>query len=77
MSIIDQFSKYGYNYILSHKNAELILGKLSEFINNIGKPRKIHTDNGKEFHNKLFESYRLKNNIIQIFGRPYHPQSQG
>lgn len=48
-----------------------------EFINTIGKPRKIHIDNGIEFSNTILESFCLKNNIKQIFGYPYHPQTQG
>ena len=35
LSIIDQFSKYGNNYILRNKNADIIVGKLTEFIKNL------------------------------------------
>ena len=77
LSIIDTFSKYGFNYIISNKKADTVLGKLKDFINRNGKPNTIHTDNGKEFVNKLFEEYCEVNKIKIIRGRPYHPQSQG
>ena len=54
-----------------------MLGNLKDFINKYGKPNSIHTDNGKEFCNKLIEDYCKENNINIIHGRPYHPQSQG
>ena len=77
MSIIDTFSKYGYNYIISNKKADTVLGKLKDFINRNGKPNTIHMDNGKKFVNKLFDEYYEVNKIKIIRGRPYHPQSQG
>jgi len=77
MSIIDQFSKFGYNFIIPNKKSETILGYLKHFINIFGKPNSIHTDNGREFRNKIFEEYCNLNNIKIIHGRPYHPQSQG
>ena len=77
MSIIDTFSKYGYNYIISNKKADTVLGKLKDFINQNGKPNTIHMDNGKEFVNKLFDEYYEVNKIKIIRGRPYYPQSQG
>ena len=77
LSVIDTFSKFAYNYILSNKRSDTVLGYLKDFINKNGKPNSIHTDNGKEFCNKLIEHYCRDNNINIIHGRPYHPQSQG
>lgn len=57
LSIIDVFSKFGYNYILNTKKAEIVLGYIKDFINKYGQPLNIHTDNGKEFFNKLFENF--------------------
>ena len=64
MSIIDKFSKFGYNFIIQNNKAETILGNLIQFISIFGKPNSIHTDNGREFRNKLFENYCKLNNII-------------
>ena len=48
LCIIDQFSKYGWAYIIQNKKAENILSSLKDFIVKNGMPQKIHTDNGKE-----------------------------
>lgn len=77
LTIIDQFSKFGNAYILSNKKADGVLGHVKEFIFINGKCNKIHTDNGKEFCNSLFNKYCIDNGINHICGRPYHPQSQG
>ena len=37
----------------------------------------LHTDNGKEFVNKLLTNCLEKRNIKHILGEKYHPQSQG
>ena len=54
-----------------------MLGAIKDFILKYGKPQKIHTDNGKEFCNRLLEDFCKDNDIGLIHGRPYHPQSQG
>lgn len=77
LCIIDQFSKLAQCYILKNKNAESVMGNVKNFVNLYGKPNKIHTDNGKEFSNKLLEEYCRLHNIQYIHSRPYHPQSQG
>ena len=78
ISIIDTFSKYGGCYLLNNKKGETLLGYIKDFIYKYGKPNVIHSDNGKEFCNSLFDDYCYTNNIIIIRGRPHHhPQSQG
>jgi transposase InsO family protein len=77
LCIIDKFSKLAQCYLLKNKNAESVIGNVKTFVNVYGKPNKIHTDNGKEFSNRLLEEYCRINNIQFIHGRPYHPQSQG
>ena len=77
MTIIDQFSNFGYNFIIQNKKSETILGNIKKFINSFGKPNSIHTDNGREFRNKLLENYCKLNNININHERPFHPQSQG
>ena len=54
-----------------------MLSHIKDFINKYGKPLNIHTDNGKEFVNKLIENFCENNNINIIKGRAYHPQTQG
>ena len=38
MSIIDQFSKFGYNFIIQNKKAETILGNLYNLLTFLGSP---------------------------------------
>ena len=38
MAIIDQFSNFGYNFIIQNKKSETILGNLKKFINILGSP---------------------------------------
>ena len=52
-SIIDIFSKFGGNYILSNKRADTVLGFVKYFISKNGKPKKLNSDNGKEFRIKI------------------------
>ena len=52
-----------------------VLGAIKDFIYKNWKPNILHSDNGKEFHNKLMEEYCNNNEIKIIKGRPYHPQS--
>lgn len=49
LSIIDTFSKFGYNYKLSSKKSNKIFRSFKDFINLYDAANKIHTDNGKEF----------------------------
>lgn len=42
-----------------------------------GAPSIVQSDNGKEFKNSLLSELYKKWNIISVFGRPRHPQSQG
>ena len=57
------------------KNAESVLCNANNFIYLNEKPNKIHTENGREFVNKLLEDYCKLTNIINtlIHERPYHP----
>ena len=77
LSIIDHFSKFAYNYILTKKDQNTVMNKVKNFIDKYGVPEKILTDNGGEFINKKFKKYCKNNDIILIHGRPQHPQTQG
>ena len=74
ISIIDHFSKFAKNFVIDKKDWNT---KIKKFIDLLGKPQKILTDNGTEFKNKKFNNYCHKNEINLIHGRPRHPQTQG
>ena len=76
LTVIDNFSKYEWVYLLVSKHSELIRDKLSSgFI--IGHPDILHTDNGREFWNKNVDNFLENRGIKHVLGAPYHPQSQG
>ena len=53
------------------------MAAIKEIFAVIGVPKILQSDNGGEFKNSLLEQYWSKVNVRQIFGSPYHPQSQG
>ena len=67
--IIDNFSKYGWAIPLKNKYASTIKDSFNQIITNSKrKPNLIETDEGKEFANKIFETY-LKSQNIKRYSR--------
>ena len=62
---------------LKTKEAKEVCRKIEIFCKNFGLPKKLHTDNGKEFDNKILNNYCLENNIKLIHSSLYHPQING
>ena len=66
---VDNFSKYGWTIPLKNKYATTIKEAFEQIITNSKrKPNLIETDDGKEFANKIFESY-LKSQNIKRYSR--------
>ena len=62
--VIDNFSKYGRTLALKNKYASTIKDAFGEILTESKrKPKLIETDDGKEFANKIFESYLKSQNI--------------
>ena len=56
LTIVDHISKYGFAYAIPDKKAETIRNQMAQaFV--IGEPQMLHTDNGKEFVNKLLTNW--------------------
>ena len=67
--VIDNFSKYGWTISLKNKYASTIKDSFEQIITNSKrKPNLIETDDGKEFANKIFETY-LKSQNIKRYSR--------
>ena len=67
--VIDNFSKYGWTIPLKNKYATTVKEAFEQIIKTSKrKPNLIETDDGKEFANKIFESY-LKSQNIKIYSR--------
>ena len=76
-TVIDHFSKFIKSYAIKENTAENALLCIKDYCNFIGFPKIIQSDNGLEYKNALFKEFCIKNNIIQIFSSPRHPQTNG
>ena len=77
LHITDHHTKYSWLYALHTKTAEEVLEKLEALFWVFGFPQTLHTDNGKEFKNKLMQEFCEKHGIKQVHGAPRTPQTQG
>ena len=77
LTITDHFTKHVRLYALPNKTAEGIASCLNDYICIFGAPRRILSDQGREFCNhtldKLYETCGIKRSTT----RPYHPQCNG
>ena len=63
---------------IPNKAAETILAAFRTHILPFGTPRKILTDNGREFKNQLFDDVTKELGVELVLTTPaYHPQSNG
>lgn len=83
LTVIDVFSKYGWARPLATKSAEEVVEKLRNIIESSGrKPKKLHTDDGREFNNKKMHDYlasigaswyktttKIKAGVVERFNR--------
>ena len=77
LHITGHHTKYSWLYALHNKTAEEVLEKLEALYWVFGFPQTLHTDNGKEFKNKLMQEFCQKHGIKQVHGAPRTPQTQG
>ena len=77
VSIIDQFAKWLWCFPIKEKTGEVCLLCFKQYIYAFGPPKKLHSDNGREFKNHLFFTYCMENNINHVFCKPYNPKSNG
>ena len=77
---VDHWSKFNYAYPLESKSVRCVSAALTnQLFPNFGIPRILHSDNRREFINKLIH-HTLSSwhtDIQLVSGRPRHPQSQG
>lgn len=68
LSVIDVFSKYGWMIPVKSKSANEITKTFRNLINDSGRhPETVQSDAGKEFKNKIFQSYLHAQSIKQNF----------
>jgi len=67
LCIIDLFTKFAHCCALKNKEAATIVKKLRKWIQIIGEPKKLQSDNGGEFKNHLMSELCKYYNIEQVF----------
>ena len=76
--MIDQFSKWVELAALPDQKAESVAREfILHFIVTFGCPFEVHTDQGKNFISKLFESLCKSLQVAKTRTTPYHPASNG
>ncbi|GJS70218.1 retrotransposon protein, putative, ty1-copia subclass [Tanacetum coccineum] len=80
ITFTDDYSRYGYVYLLKHKHAVFETFKVykNEVENQLGKTIKaIRSDRGGEYISQEFKDYLKANGIVQQLTPPYTPQHNG
>lgn len=77
LNIIDCNSKFAWSYPCFTKSANEVYLHLESLFLNCFVPKELHSDNGTEFRNNKIASLCFEFKIRQVFGRPYHPETQG
>ncbi|GJT17144.1 retrotransposon protein, putative, ty1-copia subclass [Tanacetum coccineum] len=80
LTFTDDFSRYGYVYLLKHKHEVFETFKVfkSEVELQLGKKIKaLRSDRGGEYLSQEFKDYLGKNGIVQHLTSPYTPQQNG
>ena len=79
LTVIDMFSGYTFCIPIQSKSADDIVHAYNtNMYSKFGGSRKILSDNGTEFKNKLFETVaEMLGTEYKIYTPPYRPQSNG
>ena len=76
--INDCFSRFAVAVFLADQSASSIISAvLGHYITIYGTPRRIHTDQGKNFESQEFSDISLLFRIFKFSTTAYHPQSNG
>ena len=77
LNCIDHFSKFSWGYPLKNKTAGEVVTKLRELYIIFGPPCILHSDNGRGFVSSVIMELKSLPDLLFIYGRPRHPQTQG
>lgn len=77
LTFIDFYSRLGSAILLKDKSSTSVLKGVKKIINNYGLPKKLITDEGKEFTSKIFNDYCRLNNIHHHTSSAYRHESNG
>lgn len=63
ITCIDVFSKYAWAIPIKKKSAQNVINGFKLILESSSKPKKIQSDEGKEFHNQYFKKFLQENEI--------------
>jgi transposase InsO family protein len=76
--IVDHFTRYAEVYPTRSKSAKAAATKLyNEFILRYGYPQRVHSDQGGEFVNAIWDELSAICDVKRTTTTPYHPQANG
>jgi transposase InsO family protein len=77
LQVIDNYSKFLWNFPLKNKSGDLVAYTLQKLFMNEGSPSILASDNGSEFRNPEMSELCSRFNIDQRHGQPYKSNTQG
>ena len=77
LHVIDHYSQFSWLFPLQSKTSEQVLQSITQLFWQIGFPKKLHTDNGKEFKNENMKDFCQRHQIELVHGAPRTPQTHG
>ncbi|KAG0435405.1 Transposon Tf2-8 polyprotein [Dictyocoela muelleri] len=77
LTVTDIFSRFTMPYILFNINSSSIIEKLENWIKEFGSPKKLLSDQGRQFISLETENMMEKHNINHIVTSPYNPRGKG
>ncbi|XP_041843372.1 uncharacterized protein LOC121641350 [Melanotaenia boesemani] len=75
--MIDYFTKWPQAYAIKTKCADEVTEQILKFVYQFEAPKRILTDQGREFVNAVNKSVCAKLGILRSLCAPYHPQTNG
>jgi transposase InsO family protein len=75
--IIDHSTRFVWAKPTKTNTAEAAISAIEEVFRTVGKPKRILTDNGKNFTSKKFQKFSTQHGIQRSFTSTYHPQCNG
>ena len=75
--VVDVCTRFTFLRTLPDKTAESVADQLFRIFSDVGFPKVIQSDNGKEFVNKITQALCAASNIDHRLITPYHPRANG
>lgn len=77
LTIVDYFTKYVLLFPLPRKDGTGVNNCIKQYISILGAPKRLISDQGKEFCNKINNDFCQQMGIKRCVSSAYHPQTNG